>query len=79
MHDLFLKNRFEFRLSFSHDCENRIDASVIWNSWTPHGGWPRYCGQNGLFNEGDDGKKRMSRDNLETTGDESGIAGPFSS
>ena len=44
LHGLLLKKRFEFRISFLRDCENRINASVIWNSWTPLRGWPRYCG-----------------------------------
>ena len=41
---LLLENWFEVRMSFLRDCENRINASVIWNSRSPHRGWSRYCG-----------------------------------
>ena len=43
LHGLLLENWFEVRMSFLRDCENRINASVIWNSRSPHRGWPRYC------------------------------------
>ena len=44
LHGLLLENWFEVRMSFLRDCENRINASVIWNSRSPHRGWSRYCG-----------------------------------